>query len=200
MKYLNTNQIIFTVFLIFGLSAPSDACEKHNSQNAESTSLPSNSLYHMNSKWTNQDNGTVLLSEFAGRPRLIAMVYTKCSTACPLLVRDIKSMTSKIPKVLFDKLTVDLFSFDSDSENSKSLQSFKEKYKLTESWSTYFGPKGSVSELAAALGIQYKKLPSGEYIHSNVVFFINENGEVIAKHEGLGRDVSEFIKKIENAL
>ena len=200
MRYSKLNQIIFSTFFVFGLSAPSDACEKHNGQAIESSSLPGNSLYHINSKWINQDNSTVHLNEFAGKPRLIAMVYTKCTTACPLLVRDIKSMTSKIPKALADKINIDLFSFDSESENSKSLQSFKEKYKLGESWSAYSGSKGSVSELAAALGIQYKKLPSGDYIHSNVVFFINENGEVVAKHEGLGRDVSEFIKKIENAL
>ena len=80
------------------------------------------------------------------------------------------------------------------------MQSLKSKYKLNDSWSIYSGPANAVSELAAALGVQYKRLPSGEYIHSNIIFFLNKNGEVIAKHEGLNRDASEFIKKIQSSL
>lgn len=191
-------QIILLALVLNGISGHSNACEKHRVQATKPLSLPSGSLYHLNSKWADQENSVVHLPELAGRPRIVAMVYTKCQTACPLLVQDIKSMASRIPKSLAGKLHIDLFSFG--SENSKSLQSFKLKYKLDENWSAYSGSENSVAELAAALGVQYKKLPSGDYIHSNVVFFIDENGEVVAKHEGLGKDVTEFIKKVEGAL
>ncbi len=200
MKNFNSSRALLAIFIFLGSAMPVDACEKHKDQSAETSSLPSSSLYHMESKWVNQGNSTLRLNELAGKPRLVAMVYTKCKTACPLLVRDIKSITSKISKPHVDKLNIDLFSFDSENENSQSLSSFKEKYKLDKSWSAYSGSKDSVAELAAALGIQYKKLPSGEYIHANVVFLLNEKGEVVAKHEGLGRNVDEFIKKIESAL
>lgn len=193
-------KIILLVLFLNGISESSNACEKHRVQDAKPLLLPSDSLYHLNSKWADQENSVIHLPQLAGRPRIVAMVYTKCQTACPLLVQDIKSMTSRIPKNLTGKLHIDLFSFDSDSENSKSLQSFRSKYKLDENWSAYSGSKNSVAELAGALGVHYKKLPSGDYVHSNVVFLINENGEVVAKHEGLGKDVTEFIKKIEGVL
>lgn len=191
---------MLVALVLSGISSVAGACEKHNGPATKSSTLPSASLYHLNSKWVNQENSPVHLNNLAGKPRIIAMVYTKCQTACPLLVQDIKTMTTRIPKPLADTLHIDLFSFDSNSENYKSLQDFKSKYKLDQNWSAYSGSKDSVAELAAALGIQYKRLPSGDYIHSNVVFFVNEKGEVVAKHEGLGRDASEFLKKIEGSL
>jgi protein SCO1/2 len=200
MRQIYLVQIILIGFVVFEFSGFSEACEKHLTHNADSSVLPSSSLYNMNSKWINQENQPIQLNELVGNPRLVAMVYTKCQAACPLLVQDIKSMTSLIPKAIAEKLRVDLFSFDSDIENFKSLKLFKEKYKLDERWSAYSGSTGSVAELAAALGIKYKKLPSGEYIHSNVIFLINDKGEIIAKHEGLGRNADEFIKSIQKAL
>jgi protein SCO1 len=200
MKKLITLKMVLIALAINGVALKSEACDKHHDQTAQSVSLPNDSLYNLNSKWSDQKANSESLSSLAGKPRIIAMVYTKCQSACPLLVHDIKSMTSKISKPLAEKIQIDLFSFDSETENAKSLQAFIEKYKLDNAWSAHAGSKESVAELAAALGVQYKKLPSGDYIHSNVVFFLNEKGEVVAKHEGLGKDVSEFIKKIEGSL
>lgn len=200
MKKVIMLKIFIIVALFNGYTNDANACEKHRNQAAKTTELPSSSLYHLSSKWSDQINSTVQMSELVGRSRLIAMVYTKCQTACPLLVQDIKGMIAKLPKEHSKDLHIDLFSFDSETESSKSLQAFKDKFKLDENWSIYAGSKNSVSELAAVLGVQYKKLPSGEYIHSNVIFFVDAKGEVTAKHEGLGRDSSEFIKKIENSL
>lgn len=200
MRFINKIQLTLAAFSLLGFASVSKACEMHQGEVAQSLALPSGSLYHLNSHWINHENKIFHLKNFVGKPRLIAMVYTKCQTACPLLVADIKSITARIPKAQADKLNVELFSFDSESENPESLQAFKVKYKLNDRWSAYSSSKENVAELAAALGIQYKKLPSGDYIHSNLVFFINEKGEVIAKQEGLGRSVDEFIKKIQNAL
>lgn len=200
MEKIKMLKILLMIILFNGFIRTSNACEKHRNLEVKTTELPSGSLYHLSSQWSDQESRVLQLSELAGRSRLIAMVYTKCRTACPLLVQDIKSMMLKVSKEHAKDLHVDLFSFDSEGESSKSLQAFKEKFKLNENWSIYSGSKNSVSELAAALGVQYKKLPSGEYIHSNVIFFVNEKGEVVAKHEGLGREASNFVKKIENAL
>lgn len=175
------------------------ACEKHNHPIIESKDLPGDSLYQLNSKWVNQQNKPIHLPQLAGKPRIVAMVYTKCQTACPLLVQDIKKVMARLPENLASALHVDLFSFD-DNENHRTLQSFRAKYSLPDTWSAYAGTRNDVAELAAALGIQYKKVASGDYIHSNVIFFINEKGEVVAKHEGLGRDSEEFAKKIHASL
>ena len=175
-------------------------CEEHVNLESNAGSLPANSVYHLDSKWVNENNKSISLGHFSGRPRLVAMVYTKCQTACPLLVHDIKSILKEIPAAKRQELHVDLFSFESKSESAETLKKFKSKYKLDKSWSAYASSEDSVTELAAALGIQYKKLPSGEYIHSNVIFLLDKNGEVIAKQEGLAQDSANFVKKVLMSL
>jgi protein SCO1/2 len=171
------------------------ACEEHaQAKKVESTSaLPGSSIYHLDSTWTDQNEIQHSLAQLAGKPRLIAMVFTRCETACPLLVQDMKSLKSAIP--------VELFSFDSDRETAASLKKFILKYKLDEKrWTAHTSSSSAVAELAAALGIQYKKLDSGDFIHANIIFLLNENGEVVAKQEGLNSSNADFaaaVKKYE---
>lgn len=200
MRFLFLIQIIFSGLVFFGSLGPANACEMHGDQLNLPVKLPGTSVYNLSSNWINEEKHQVQFNHLAGKPRLIAMVYTKCQSACPLLVKDISSIVSRISKANANKVHIDLFSFDSEFETPESMKAFKEKYKLNERWSVNSGTKESVAELAAALGIQYKKLPSGEYIHSNVLFFINEKGEVVSKHEGLRNDPAEFIKKIDATL
>jgi|JI10StandDraft_1071094.scaffolds.fasta_scaffold716088_1 protein SCO1/2 len=198
MKTKTVSKIIFTMIISNFLGAGvALACDDHNMAAAETKVLPGNSVYQLQSTWVDQKNSKIKFSELAGKPRIIAMVYTKCKSACPLLVHDIKGTIAKLPKNISDQIQIDLFSFDSEEENSNSLSEFKSKYELSDNWSIFYGNKGSVAELAAVLGVQYKKLDGGEYVHSNVVFYLNEYGEIKGKQEGLGRDSSDFIQSIE---
>ena len=59
--------------------------------------LPSNSIYNLNSNWTNQDGKEMQFSDMIGKNMIVVMIYTTCKTACPLLVADMKKIKSKIP-------------------------------------------------------------------------------------------------------
>jgi len=174
------------------VSAPfaTGACEKHKHTvgQAKPSALPGGSLYHLDSEWTNQKNIKQKLAKLMGRPRLIAMVFTRCQTACPVLIHDLKSIATNIP--------VDLFSFDSQRETAGSMQDFIKKYNLDERWSVHTSSDSHVAVLAGALGVQYKKLSSGDYIHSNVIFLLNQNGEIVAKKEGLKSEDQAFLDAV----
>jgi protein SCO1/2 len=43
-------------------------------------------------------------------------------------------------------------------------------------------------EMAALLGIRYKKLPDGEFAHSNVITLLNPEGEIVHQQIGLGQE------------
>ncbi len=53
-------------------------------------------------------------------------------------------------------------------------------------WQLLHGGEGDVRELAAVLGVQYRKEESGAFAHSNIIFLINPDGEVVYKQAGLG--------------
>ncbi len=178
------------LFLGFFLSRFGPLCA------SEAIKLQSDSIYHLRGKWTNQNAESLQFSELAGKPRLIAMVYTKCEATCPLLVQDIKNILKEIPSKNRENLKIDLFSFDSERETQKSLQDFVKRHKIEDpAWSVYFGSKDQVAEVAAALEVQYKKLASGEFIHSNFIFLINEKGQIQTKQSGLGQ-TENFAKAV----
>jgi protein SCO1/2 len=196
MNNLCKSSIAALAALFLVVPLPTLACEKHAqhaslaSDSAPRPELPGNSIYHLSSKWTNQNSDTRKFSEFAGRPRLIAMVFTRCQTACPVLVKNIQEIDTALP--------VDLFSFDAERETVQSMQEFIKKYKLDDSrWTIHTSAAGGIAELAATLGVQYKKLASGDFIHANVIFLINEKGEVVAKSEGLGQSDPAFLKAVK---
>lgn len=124
------------------------------------------------------------------------MLYTRCQTACPLLVDNISQVISKLPKKNQD-INVSLFSFDSDYEKPETLSHFKKMRKLGSNWEVMKSDADTVAELAAALGVRYKKLPKGEFIHSNSIFLVDAKGVVVAQKNGLNTDDKAFVKAIK---
>jgi len=170
---------------------------KHHKEMKTVAALPGASIFQLNSKWKNQKNETVSLTDLKGKPRLMAMLYTRCETACLLIVADVKKIFDEINSKEID---VTLFSIDSVKETSESLAAFAAKRNLPSDWTLLTSDADAVVELAAAVGFQFKRLDDGEYIHSNVIFFLNGQGEIVAKKEGLSTPREEFKKEINKFL
>lgn len=169
---------------------------------AQESRLSGESLYQLGSSWKNQNGEPVRLESLAGRPRLISLLYTSCISACPMLVSDMKSLVSQLSKSERDKIGLAVFSFDPDRDTPEALTKFASKLKLDPKQWTLLSPMraSDVTEIAAALGVQFKKLESGDYIHSNVIFLLNEKGEIVAQKEGLKTVSAEFSKKLKDEL
>lgn len=165
------------------------------------SALSPNSVYHFNGKWTNQDKKTVEFSSLKGRVRIVSMVFTQCTSACPMLVGDIKHYLSKLPAADAEKVGVELFSFDHERDTPEALKAFSKKYKApSPQWSIYRGDKTVISELAALLGVQYKRLEGGAYVHSNNIILLNKEGEILKTVEGYDASADEFLVLLKKAL
>lgn len=160
--------------------------------------VSSTSIYNLDSTWINQDGKKVALTSLKGKVRIVSMVFTRCTSACPMLVGDVKMILSKLPAAQRDKVAVDLFSFDYEKDTPEALNGFVKKMKIDNSqWSAYTGSKTAISDLAAVLGVQYKKLEGGAYVHSNNIILINAEGEIVKSIEGYDASVSEFIELLK---
>ncbi|KHD88083.1 MAG: hypothetical protein OM95_11235 [Bdellovibrio sp. ArHS] len=188
------------IFIILFFSLPLLAHEAHHhhedAEMSAGTPVPGASIYQLEGSWTKMNGEKMKLSSLRGEPRLVAMLYTRCQTACPLLVDDIQAIFKKIPETK-KNMPVTLFSFDSDHETSETMQQFLSKRKLGKNWSVMKSDASTVTELAAALGVRFKKLPNGEYIHSNSVFLLDGEGVVIAQKDGLNTKDQKFVDEIK---
>jgi protein SCO1/2 len=67
-------------------------------------------------------------------------------------------------------------------------------------WTLLYGQSADVLELAAVLGVNYKKTTPLDYAHSNIITVLNAMGDVVYQQEGLGTDPTATIEKIRELV
>ena len=191
-------KLIFSLILMFG--QVSFAHDEHRPDLKAAAPLPGASIFQLDSEWKSQKGESTKLASLRGSPRILVMLFTRCDTACPLIVEDLKEIVKDVDAKRTTKIDVSIFSLDSFRETPESLSAFSAKRKLPSHWNLFTSNADAVAELAASLGVRYKRLPSGDFIHSNIIYYLNSNGEVVAQKEGIKSPRGEFTKKIRKNL
>lgn len=151
-------------------------------------SLTPGSLYQVESIWTNDAGKMLRLSDFRGRPRIITMFFANCQSACPLLVADMRRIEKALPENLRSKVGFILVTFDPERDTPEALQKCRNDHHLGENWTLLRGNPDDVLELAALLGVKYKKAGAGQFFHSNLITILDRNGEIAFQQIGLDQD------------
>ncbi|MFO7447334.1 MAG: SCO family protein [Ignavibacteriaceae bacterium] len=157
-----------------------------------------NSIYQLESEWTNQSGKEINISELKGKPVVFTMFFASCTYACPILINDMKKIEANIPKEDIQNTRFVLVSIDPERDTPAALKEFAKKYSLDlNRWSLLTGSKDNIQELAAVLGFKYKKEENGEYSHSNLINILDEEGEVVYQHTGLNKDIAVASEKLD---
>jgi protein SCO1/2 len=191
------------VTALFGLAAIALAEEKPPCcrQTLPAGAATDQSLYQLDSVWTSDVGREVKLGVLRGRVQVVAMFFTSCEYACPIIVEDMKRIERALPAALRGRVDFLLVSFDSERDTPEALRAFRDNRKLAVAhWTLLRGREDDVRELAALLGINYQRDARGQFAHSNVIHVFNREGEVIAQQAGLNQDGAGIVKTIERAL
>jgi protein SCO1/2 len=129
--------------LFSGCSAP----QHHTSEKlaccteAEATApLSDRSLYQIESIWTNDTAKPFRLAELRGQPQIVAMFFTSCQYACPVLVHDLKRIEGALPGTIRSRTGFVLVSFDSERDTPAALAAYRERHQLpTDRWTLLLG-------------------------------------------------------------
>ena len=153
------------------------------------------SVYQLESEWKAETGKKIMLSELKGKKQIMAMVFTSCTYACPLILNDMKKIESKIKR---NDVNFLLISIDPKRDTPEALTEYARNNKLDmKRWRLLTGDENSISELAAVLGFKYKKEPDGSFSHSNIINILNENGEVAYQHFGLNQDIQDILDELK---
>ncbi|MDR3626752.1 MAG: SCO family protein [Ignavibacteriaceae bacterium] len=167
-----------------GMGETNDLCCINN--NSHSTGYSENSIYQLKSIWKDQNNVQVKLDKFSGKRIILAMIYTSCTTACPVIVNNMQKLEAAVPKEDLPDYRFILVSIDPKRDTPAQLKEFAEEKNLNSSrWSLLTGPAEDIAELAQAIGFKYRQNSSGTFTHTNLITFINSKGEIISQSEGL---------------
>lgn len=160
-----------------------------------------NSIYLLNSTWTDQDGKTARLSRFQGEPLVLAMIYTSCKDACPMLVLDMQKIENSLPKQAREKAQFALFSFDPDQDSPAQLKRYASDHGLdTTHWTLLTGSDDAVRMLAAALGVRYQKQPNGDFSHSSVITVLDSEGEIRHQQAGIAHSPTEIATVVSDLV
>ncbi len=159
------------------------------------------SLYQLDSTWTSDVGRDVKLGVLQGRVQVVAMFFTSCEFACPVIVNDLRRIQAALPEPLRDRVDFLLVSFDSKRDTPEALRAYRERQKLDAAhWTLLRGKPDDVRELAALLGVNYREDARGQFAHSNLITVLNPQGEIIHQQAGLNSDPAPTIAAIQRAL
>ncbi|MBI3418311.1 MAG: SCO family protein [Verrucomicrobia bacterium] len=163
-------------------------------------SITDHSLYQLDSTWTNDSNQPIKLRSLSGRVQIVAMIFTSCQFACPLIVHDLQRLEAELPAAVRKQVGFTLVTFDIARDTPAVLHDYRQRLQLAASrWTLLRGFADDTLELAALLGIKYKQEASGQFAHSNLITVLNAQGEIVHQQIGLNQDISATLTAIENA-
>jgi protein SCO1 len=164
------------------------------------TEYSAKSIYQLESVWTTATEQPLRLGQLQGKMQVLAMVYTTCKAACPIIVSLMQRMEAELPSELRPHVGFVLVSFDPERDTPSALSAYSAKMHLDPmSWVLLTGHPDDVLEVATLLGIRYKRDQSGDFTHSNVITVLNKAGEIVHRREGLQQDTAPTLEAIRRA-
>lgn len=168
---------------------------------AAAAPLPPKSLYQLDATWQDDTGATRELASLRGEPVVIAMIFTNCEYACPIIVTDLLRIRAALPAALQARARFVLVSFDDVRDTPPVLRAYRTKMRLDDpAWTLFHGAAADVQELAMLLGVKFKKDAKGNFSHSNTITVLNPAGEIAFQREGLRGETDDAVRAIGATL
>ena len=161
--------------------------------------IPENSIYMLPDRFQTQNNQAIVLSEFAGKPTVVGMIFTHCDFACPRLTADIKNINKEL-NAPEGKVNYVLISFDTERDTPEVLKKYAENLKLGKDYTLLHGSEEAVRTLSVLLNVQFQKDAEGNFSHSNIISVLDKEGNLITQKEGLEANHENTIAALRGML
>lgn len=214
MRLVNLTFILaLSVFLITGCSGQSEENglqsgqmdmeqgnhAAHADMEMKSGEPSDESIYNVSSSWKTRHGNTVQLDSLRGKVQVVAMVYTHCEYACPRILADMKRIRDGLSEDALNATNFVIVSIDPERDTPERLNNFAEENNLSsDQWTLLNGGQGDILELAALLGVKYKRISETDFTHSNMITVLNKEGEIIHQRKQLGDQPTNIIDAIKS--
>jgi len=146
------------------------------------------SLYQMHEKLLSQDGKAIDLDVYRGQPVLVTMFYGSCPATCPLIIDTLRAVERKLDDTQRQQVRVLLVSLDAEHDTPEALRKVANTRRVdTSRWTLAHADAAAVRRIAAALNIQYRQLPDGQFSHATIISALDAEGKILAQSEELGR-------------
>lgn len=155
------------------------------------------SLFELTFAFTDQAGRTRHLSEFRGAPFVASMIYTSCTSVCPRVTADLKSLEQALPVDERARMRFVLFSLDPARDTPAALRAFAAEHALaTDRWTLLAAQPDDMRTLAAVLGMRFRPEENGEIAHSALIVVVDSAGVIRHRQLGLRDDRDELVAAV----
>jgi protein SCO1/2 len=167
---------------------------------AGADALPGDSIYQLRPALTDQDGRPYDLAATRGAPVVVSMFYSGCEMVCPVIFETIAQTVKALPAADRPRARVLMISFDPERDTVDVLKATARRHGCDDRWHLVRAGDADVRRIAAVLGVQYRKLPSGEFNHSSQILLLDAQGRIVKRTGLLGSVDSGFVAALHGAL
>ena len=174
---------VTALWLLGGVASRADTNAAMSSMYLPATEPTSgDSLYQLPVRLTAADGADFKLASLRGKPLIVTMFYSRCTSVCPMLTHELQQLMSRLSTLERARVRILMVSFDSAGDSPAILTAFKSEHQIAgDNWLIAKASARDARSLAAALGIQYRELPDHSFKHSAVVSVTDRGGTVRAR-------------------
>jgi protein SCO1/2 len=162
--------------------------------------LPGNSIYQFKPPLTDQNGSAFDIAALRGGPVLVSMFYSSCEMVCPMVFETIHLTLQALPAGERERVRVLMVSFDPARDSVAVLKQTSEAHHCDARWTLARTDEASARKLAALLGVQYRRLASGEFNHSSTIELLDADGRIAARTGMLAAVDPALLKTLRAAL
>lgn len=157
------------------------------------------SFYELPIALVDQQGKTQPLNLYRGHAVIVTLFYGSCPNACPLLIESIRATERALAAKTREDLRVLMITIDPQRDTPSELAKLVSTRRIdSRRWTVARVTEDDVRLLAAVLGIQYRRLPDGEFNHASVLTLLSPDGELGATTTMLGKPDADFVAAIEH--
>jgi len=136
-------------------------------------------------EFTDTDGNKVKLTDFAGAPLLVSLIYTSCYHVCPVTTQYLAKSVKAAREVFEDdSFSIVTIGFDSPRDTPENMNVFAREQGIDiEGWHFLSGTPESIQQLADDLGFIYFPSPRG-FDHITQLTVIDSQSSVYAQVYG----------------
>ncbi len=146
----------------------------------------SGSLYQSDVALTDQNGHVFHLADLRGQPVLVSMFYASCQMVCPMIFETIHATVAKGGKPAHDGVRVLMVTVDPERDSVAALKKTAAAHGADGHWQVARANAAGTREVAALLGVQYRRLADGDFNHSSTIVLLDAEGRINARTNTLG--------------
>jgi len=154
----------------------------------------SNSLYSLAATFRDDTGREVKLSSFRGKPVVLAMFYSECTSRCPMTLERLRAIDEAFA-ARKEAVDIVLVSFDVRRETTKTLARFRKRERLPkERWHLLRGSEEATQSLARAVGFGNVLDLGDHFVHPVRIVKMDAEGTITKTLDLEHRDVAAFVE------